>query len=73
MRTALPRATCETMNVPSAPELEHFVAVTVASGRYGIAGEVVRAALRLQEKAEQGRLRPAPERDKERRCGGERQ
>ena len=39
--------TRKTMNVSLAPELERFVAETVASGRYRSASEVVRAALRL--------------------------
>jgi antitoxin ParD1/3/4 len=48
----------KTMNVSLAPELERFVAETVASGRYRSASEVVRAALRLLEKEEKGRLQP---------------
>jgi antitoxin ParD1/3/4 len=40
------------MNVSITPELEQFVARTVASGRYGSASEVVRAALRLFEESE---------------------
>lgn len=52
--------TRKTMNVSLAPELERFVAETVASGRYRSASEVVRAALRLLEKEEKGRLQPDP-------------
>ena len=43
-----------TMNVSLTPELAAFVQGRVASGRYGSASEVVRAALRLLE--EDGRL-----------------
>jgi antitoxin ParD1/3/4 len=53
-------ATRKTMNVSLAPELERFVAETVAAGRYRSASEVVRAALRLLEKQEQGTLQPDP-------------
>jgi antitoxin ParD1/3/4 len=49
-----------TMNVSLAPELERFVAETVASGRYRSASEVVRAALRLLEKEEKGRPQADP-------------
>ncbi len=63
------------MNVSLAPELERFVAETVASGRYRSSSEVVRAALRLLEKEEQGRLQPHPDpnRAKERVYGGKQQ
>jgi antitoxin ParD1/3/4 len=37
------------MNVSLTPELEKFVADTVATGRYSSASEVVRAALRILE------------------------
>jgi antitoxin ParD1/3/4 len=49
----------KTMNVSLAPELERFVAESVASGRYRSASEVVRAALRLLEKDERAG-HPAP-------------
>ena len=52
-----PMVVRRTMNVSLAPELERFVAETVASGRYRSASEVVRAALRLLEREEQKRLR----------------
>jgi antitoxin ParD1/3/4 len=42
----------KTMNVSLTPELERSVPKRVASGRYGSASEVVRAALRLLEKEE---------------------
>ncbi len=41
------------MNVSLTPELEKFVADTVATGRYGSASEVVRSALRILEEEEQ--------------------
>ena len=41
-----------TMNVSLTPELAAFVQGRVASGRYGSASEVVRAALRLLEEDE---------------------
>ena len=40
------------MNVSLTPELEKFVAETVASGRYSSASEVVRASLRKLEEEE---------------------
>jgi len=40
------------MNVSITPELEQLVARAVATGRYGSASEVVRAALRLFEERE---------------------
>ena len=40
------------MNVSLTPELEKFVADTVATGRYSSASEVVRAALRILEEEE---------------------
>ena len=40
------------MNVSLTPELEKFVAETVATGRYSSASEVVRASLRLMEEEE---------------------
>jgi antitoxin ParD1/3/4 len=40
------------MNVSLTPELAAFVQDRVASGRYGSASEVVRAALRLLEEDE---------------------
>ena len=40
------------MNVSLTPELEKFVADTVATGRYSSASEVVRAALRILEEDE---------------------
>ncbi len=43
------------MNISLTPELESFVDSWVASGRYPSASEVVRAALRLLETAEQER------------------
>ena len=54
----------KTMNVSLAPELERFVAETVAAGRYRSASEVVRAALRLLEKEERAALQhdPTPQR-----------
>ena len=45
----------KTRNVSLTPELEAFIDETVASGRYGSASEVVRAALRLLEREEQDR------------------
>ena len=47
--------TRKTRNVSLTPELEAFIDETVASGRYGSASEVVRAALRLLEQEEQRR------------------
>ena len=41
------------MNVSLTPELEKFVDDTVATGRYGSASEVVRAALRALEQEQQ--------------------
>jgi antitoxin ParD1/3/4 len=41
------------MNVSLTPELEKFVEDTVATGRYGSASEVVRAALRTFEQEQQ--------------------
>ena len=49
-------ATRRTMNVSMAPELERFVAETVASGRYRSASEVVRTGLRLLESEERNRF-----------------
>jgi antitoxin ParD1/3/4 len=43
------------MNVSLTPELEHFVAIKVDSGRYTSASEVVREALRLLEEHDQAR------------------
>jgi antitoxin ParD1/3/4 len=40
------------MNVSLTPELEQFVADTVATGRYNSASEVVRASLRRFEEEE---------------------
>ena len=40
------------MNVSLTPELEQFVADTVATGRYSSASEVVRASLRKLEEEE---------------------
>lgn len=52
------------LNVSLTPELVAFVAARVASGRYGSASEVVRAALRCLERAEAGQptseLAPKP-------------
>lgn len=42
----------KTMSVSITPELERFVAGRVATGRYGSASEVVRAALRSLERDE---------------------
>jgi antitoxin ParD1/3/4 len=50
----------KTMNVSLVPELERFVAETVASGRYRSASELVRAALRLLEKEEKGEAPSRP-------------
>jgi antitoxin ParD1/3/4 len=44
------------MNVSLTPELEKFVADTVATGRYNSASEVVRASLRKLEEQERWRL-----------------
>ncbi len=41
-----------TLNVSLTPELREFVAARVASGRFGSASEVVRAALRAFERQE---------------------
>jgi antitoxin ParD1/3/4 len=41
-----------TLNVSLTPELSRFVEAKVSSGRYQSASEVVRAALRLLERAE---------------------
>ncbi len=57
--------TRKTKNVSLTPELDRFVAEQVASGLYRSASEVVRAALRLMEKAERegpGRGPPNPTR-----------
>jgi len=43
------------MNVSLTPELDKFVAVKVASGRYTSASEVVREALRLLEEHDRAR------------------
>lgn len=42
----------QTRNVSLTPDLSRFVDKSVASGRYGTASEVVRAGLRLLERAE---------------------
>jgi antitoxin ParD1/3/4 len=42
------------LNVSLTPQLDHFIAKLVASGRYQSASEVVRAGLRLLEKFEIG-------------------
>ena len=44
------------MNVSLTPELEKFVADTVATGRYSSASEVVRASLRKLEEEERWKL-----------------
>lgn len=49
-----------TLNVSLTPELVGLVTARVASGRYGSASEVVRAALRLLERQEEDRVPPAP-------------
>jgi antitoxin ParD1/3/4 len=49
----------KTRNVSLTPELEAFIDETVASGRYGSASEVVRAALCLLEREEQDRRQSA--------------
>jgi antitoxin ParD1/3/4 len=54
----LSMSTRHTLNVSITPELDRFVAMKVASGRYGSASEVVRAALRLLEEREPGVLGP---------------
>ncbi|MBI0539554.1 type II toxin-antitoxin system ParD family antitoxin [Roseomonas sp. KE2513] len=41
-----------TLNISLTPELRAFIADHVASGRFGSASEVVRAALRAFERAE---------------------
>jgi len=43
------------MNVSLTPELEEFVSSKVRSGRYNLASEVVREALRLLEEHDQAR------------------
>ena len=43
------------MNVSLPPELDKFVAAKVESGRYNLASEVVREALRLLEEHDQAR------------------
>ncbi len=43
------------MNVSLTPELAQFVALKVATGRYGSASEVVREALRLLEENDRAR------------------
>jgi antitoxin ParD1/3/4 len=43
------------MNVSLTPELDHFVAGKVESGRYNSASEVVREALRLLEEHDRAR------------------
>lgn len=43
------------MNVSLTPELDHFVATKVNSGRYNSASEVVREALRLLEEYDHAR------------------
>ena len=55
------------MNVSLTPELEHFVAAKVETGRYTSASEVVREALRLLE--ENDRLRAAQLKDFNRELG----
>ena len=42
-------------NISLTPELDHFVAAKVSSGRYTSASEVVREALRLLEERDQTR------------------
>ncbi len=42
----------QSRNVSLTPDLSRFVDERVASGRYGTASEVVRAGLRLLERAE---------------------
>lgn len=42
----------KTLNVSLTPELHAFITDRVASGRYGTASEVVRAALRAYERLE---------------------
>ena len=44
------------MNVSLTPELEQFVAETVATGRYSSASEVIRAALRILEEDERWKV-----------------
>jgi antitoxin ParD1/3/4 len=46
-----------TMNVSITPELESFVAETVATGRFSSASEVVRAGLRLLEQQQRRNAR----------------
>jgi len=45
------------MNVSITPELESFVAETVATGRFSSASEVVRAGLRLLEQQQRRNAR----------------
>ena len=45
-----------TLNVSLTPHLEEFIHLTVASGRFQSASELVRTALRLLEEREQERL-----------------
>ena len=49
----------KTRNVSLTPENEAFIVERVASGRFGSASEVVRAALRLLEDDERRRNAPA--------------
>jgi len=49
----------KTRNVSLTPELETFIDITVASGRYRSASEVVRAALRLLHDQERHGEQPA--------------
>lgn len=49
----------KTRNVSLTPELEAFIDITVASGRYRSASEVVRAALRLLHDQERHAEQPA--------------
>lgn len=48
----------KTRNVSLTPEIEAFITHCVASGRFGSASEVVRAALRLLEEDERRRKAP---------------
>jgi putative addiction module CopG family antidote len=45
----------KTRNVSLTPEIDDFIAGRIASGRFGSASEVVRAALRLLEEEERRR------------------